>query len=46
MDTNETTMKKVGVAVGGGGVRGLAHVLALQTIDELRTDLQAVLEKP
>lgn len=26
---------KVGVALGGGGVRGLAHILALETIDEL-----------
>ena len=26
---------KVGVALGGGGVRGLAHVLALETIDSL-----------
>jgi NTE family protein len=27
-------MKNVGVALGGGGARGLAHILALQTIDE------------
>ena len=26
---------KVGVALGGGGVRGMAHVVALETIDEL-----------
>ena len=26
---------KVGVALGGGGVRGLAHILALEVIDEL-----------
>lgn len=25
--------KRIGVALGGGGVRGLAHVLALETID-------------
>jgi NTE family protein len=28
------TMKKVGIALGGGGVRGLAHLLALETLDE------------
>ena len=26
---------KVSVALGGGGVRGLAHVLALETIDAI-----------
>ncbi|MHC1745106.1 MAG: patatin-like phospholipase family protein [Syntrophobacteraceae bacterium] len=28
-------MMKVGVALGGGGVRGLAHVLVLEALDEL-----------
>ncbi len=26
-------MKKVGVALGGGGVRGLAHIPALESMD-------------
>jgi len=29
----KNNMKTVGVALGGGGARGLAHVLALETID-------------
>ncbi|MGS2722872.1 patatin-like phospholipase family protein [Porticoccus sp. GXU_MW_L64] len=27
-------MTKIGIALGGGGVRGLAHILALETLDE------------
>jgi NTE family protein len=27
-------MKKFGLALGGGGVRGLAHILALETLDD------------
>jgi NTE family protein len=27
--------QRIGIALGGGGVRGLAHVLALETIDEM-----------
>ena len=33
---------KVGIALGGGGVRGLAHILALQTIDDLGIKPSAV----
>jgi NTE family protein len=28
-------MKKIGIALGGGGVRGLAHVLVLEVFDQL-----------
>ncbi len=28
-------MKRIGLTLGGGGVRGLAHVLVLETLDEL-----------
>ena len=28
-------MKRIGIALGGGGVRGLAHVLVLEAFDEL-----------
>ncbi|MCV6627800.1 MAG: patatin-like phospholipase family protein, partial [Cellvibrionaceae bacterium] len=27
-------MKQVGLALGGGGVRGLAHILALEALDD------------
>ncbi|MCE5210946.1 MAG: patatin-like phospholipase family protein, partial [Deltaproteobacteria bacterium] len=26
---------KIGLALGGGGVRGLAHILVLETLDDL-----------
>ena len=29
-------MKKIGVALGGGGAKGLAHVLMLEALDELK----------
>ena len=28
-------MKKIGIALGGGGVRGFAHITMLEVIDEL-----------
>jgi NTE family protein len=34
--------KRIGVALGGGGVRGLAHVLALETIDAVGSRPAAV----
>jgi len=27
-------MKKIGIALGGGGAKGLAHVLMLEALDE------------
>ncbi len=35
-------MKKIGIALGGGGVRGLAHALALEAIDEAGLKLSAI----
>jgi len=29
-------MEKIGIALGASGARGLAHVLMLETLDELR----------
>lgn len=31
----QSNNRQIGIALGGGGVRGLAHVLALETIDEM-----------
>jgi NTE family protein len=28
-------MKKIGIALGAGGAKGLAHVLILEALDEL-----------
>jgi NTE family protein len=35
MISGEDSAMKIGVALGGGGVRGLAHVLVLELLDEL-----------
>ena len=32
---NHSSLSNLGIALGGGGARGLAHILALETIDDL-----------
>lgn len=34
--------KKIGLALGGGGARGLAHIQVLETLDELGVQLHAI----
>ena len=34
-DVNGQQMEKIGIALGAGGARGLAHILMLETLDEL-----------
>ena len=35
METHIIPLSNLGLALGGGGARGLAHILALETIDDL-----------
>lgn len=38
----DLSSRKIGLALGGGGARGLAHILMLQTLDKLGVRLQAI----
>ena len=36
------TMKKLGLALGGGGARGLAHIGVIKALKELNVPIQCV----